>query len=123
MSCRTGFLEALKHQQQQTQGCRLPGGTCHTGRASLTPHNISSSKYSDVGSLIEHVPYNCPSSAHNAEGSGGGDPQVVHGLTADELPDGGAHDSPPICHARVRRFASPLQLQLPLLPTSAADLA
>lgn len=49
--------------------------------------------------LIEHVPHHAIPSADNAQGSRGGDAQMEHCFTANELPDGGSHDSASICHA------------------------
>ena len=66
-------------------------------------------------SLVEHVSDDASARASNAECSRRWHAKVVHSFTADELPDGGPHDRPSICHARVWGLASPLELQLPLL--------
>lgn len=55
----------------------------------------------DRGAPVEHVPHDLLAGSDQAQGTGGGNPQVEHGLAAHKLPDAGAKYCATVCHAGV----------------------
>ena len=63
--------------------------------------------------VVEHVPDHPLPGGHQAQRAGGGNPQVVHGLAAQELADGRAQHGAAVGGARVWGEARALELDVP----------
>src|SRR2546422_3571009 len=60
---------------------------------------------------------------HHAQGARRGNAQPMHGLAAEVLPDAGTQDGAAVVVAGERREARALEMQVPLLAPTVADLA
>ena len=65
--------------------------------------------------VVEKISGNTITGHNEADSSGGWDTQVVHGLTAQELPHGGSQHRPAVSEPGVWRPAAALELYLPPL--------
>ncbi len=73
--------------------------------------------------VIEHVPHDLLARQHEAQGTGGGDAQVMHGFGAEKFPHGRAKHRQAVGRPRVGRGAGALELQHPALAAAADHLA
>ena len=72
--------------------------------------------------VVEHVPLDVIPGQDDAQGPGGGHPQMEHGLAAQELPDGRPQHRQPVGRAGIGRGPGPLELQGPVLRPCVDDL-
>ena len=73
--------------------------------------------------VVEHVALHHLAGEDQAECPGGGYAQVVHGLAAQELAQGGAHHRQPVGPARIGRGPGALELQGPVFAPAVDRLA
>src|SRR5690606_7151927 len=73
--------------------------------------------------IVEHVAHHAVTGQYQTEGTGGGNAQIVHRFTAQELAHGRAQYRPPISTAGIWRWPGTFELELPVLATGKGHLS